>query len=173
MACAQTRTYIGIVFGRCRGLFYSRQLRLGGDGLLGDLVKQLREHLLWVVEFRLDFLEHGEVLDYLLRECVDGACKVCEGGQEAGRAVGSLGRLLHPAGGEPAGEGARIVVGRSDRGPPLSRRRSSACGRRHGGCEGAPWVAGRGKWPRTRSAQDAVCRKKLRGRNDVWAHLKR
>lgn len=138
MTCVLTKTYAGIVFGCCRSLFYSRQLRLGGGGLLGDLVEQFREHLLWVVEFRLDFLEHGEMLDYLLWECVDGACKVCEGRQEAGRAVGSFGRLLHPARCEPAGEGARIVVCRSDRSPPLSRRRSGACGRGHGGCEGAP-----------------------------------
>jgi hypothetical protein len=58
---------------------------------------------------------------------------VCEGGQEAGRAVGSFGRLLHPARSEPSGKGARIVVGRSDRSPPLPGRRSSACCRGHGG----------------------------------------
>lgn len=85
------------------------------------------------MEFGLDFLEHGKMLNYLLWKRIDGAAKVGEGGQEAGRAAGSFGRLLHPARVEAAGKGARIVVGRSDRSPPLPRRGSCACGRGHGG----------------------------------------
>lgn len=69
-------------------------LRLGRDGLLGDLVEQVLQHLLWVMELCLDFLEHGEVLDHLLWEGVNSAGKVGEGREEAGRAVGSFRRLL-------------------------------------------------------------------------------
>jgi hypothetical protein len=127
------RTYAGAVVASCGVVVYDRELSPSCYGLHGDLVEQLLEHLFRVVELGFHFLEHGEVLDYLLRKRIDGARKVCQGWEEAGRAVGSLGRLFQPARGESSSKGARIVICRPDRGPTLSRRRSCARRRRHGG----------------------------------------
>lgn len=106
------------------------------DGLVGNLLEQLLEQMLRVMEFRLDLFEHGKVLDNLLGERIDGGGEVGEGWQEARRAAGGLGRLLHTARCQSPGKGARIVVCRADRRPALSRRRSCACGGRHRG-----WMA--------------------------------
>lgn len=104
-------------------------------------------------------LEHGEVLNDLLGESINSACEMCQGGEEAGRAVGGFRRLLHPMRSETAGEAARIVVGRPDSGATLPCRRPRACSGWHcsGGSSGlvAPFE---GELPRTRSAQSRVGR---------------
>jgi hypothetical protein len=109
------------------------QLGLCGYGLPGDVVEQMLEYVLRVVQFGLDFLKERKVLDYLLGKSIDGAGEMCKGGEEAGRAVGGFGRLLQAVRSESSGKGARIVIGRSNRGPALSGRRSCARRRRHGG----------------------------------------
>ena len=115
-------------------LFDCALLSVRGDGLPGDLVQQLLQHEFRIVEFGFYLLEHGEVLDDLFWKGIDSTCEVCEGGEEAGRAVGSFRRLLQPMCGETAGKAARIVVCRADSGAPLPCRGSCACSGRH--CSG-------------------------------------
>lgn len=93
MTCiVQTYTCAGV---RTTGsLLCGKQLGLGCGGLLRDLVEQLLEHLFWIMELCLDFLEHGEVLDDLLGKSIDSACEVRERGEETRRAAGGFGRLF-------------------------------------------------------------------------------
>jgi hypothetical protein len=121
------------------------------------------------MELGFHLLEHGEVVDDLLWKGIDGARKMCQGWQEARRAAGRFWCLLEPAGGESAGESARIVVCRPHGSSALSCRRSGARGRRHGAWTSAELVTELG---RARSVKKRMRRRVGRVLNDVWAHLK-
>ena len=167
-------TYVCVLHSNSVRAFFARApLGIRGDGLASDLVEQLLQQELGVVELGLYLLEHGEVLNDLFWKRIDGACEVCEGGEEARRAVGGFGRLLHPVCSETAGEATRIVVGRSDSGTTLPCRSSCACSGRHRGYGNPGLGATENELPQTRSTQSRVGVLGWRRQCNEYVHFKR